>query len=320
MKTPFVLVALAMLVPAALRSSPAGGDDSSVVPRKVVLVFTKSSGYEHSVIADPSKPFTPRPGGSVVPGLAFQVLRELGAKNNIEFVFSKDGSLFKPAYLAQFDAFFFYTTGDLTEAGTDGNPPMTAEGKAAFLDAIRAGKGFVGTHSATDTFHSPGGRDIKGDRFKQDGDSADPYIKMIGGEFIIHGQQQPSHLIVADPKFPGIAAVPADNITLEEWYTMKDFASNLHVLLVQDTTGMMGIDYQRPNYPSTWARMYGRGRVFYTNLGHRDDVWRSPMFQSIVLGGVNWALGRVDADVTPNIDQVAPQAGVLPVRPPAATK
>ena len=83
---------------------------------------------------------------------------------------------------------------------------------------------------------------------------------------------------------------------------------------------MMGVDYQRPNYPSTWARMYGRGRVFYTNLGHRDDVWRSPMFQAIILGGVNWAVGRVDADVTPNIDRVTPQAGVLPVRPPPPAK
>ena len=49
------------------------------------------------------------------------------------FTFSKDGRLFGPKYLAQFDAFFFYTTGDLTEPGTDGNPPMTALGKHAFL-------------------------------------------------------------------------------------------------------------------------------------------------------------------------------------------
>ena len=319
MKIPVAVIALAMMVPSVLRPAPETGGGPANLPRKQVLVFTKSSGYEHSVIADPSKPFTARPG-SAVPGLAFQVLREMGAKNNIEFVFSKDGSLFRPAYLAQFDAFFFYTTGDLTEAGTDGNPPMSPEGKAAFLRAIYEGKGFIGTHSATDTFHSPGGRDIKGERFKQDGDNADPYIKMIGGEFIIHGQQQPSHLIVADPKFPGISAVPADNIMLEEWYTMKDFASNLHVLLVQDTSGMAGIDYRRPNYPSTWARLYGQGRVFYTSMGHRDDIWRSPVFQAVLLGGINWALGRVDADVTPNIDRVTPLASVLPAWPAPPAK
>jgi type 1 glutamine amidotransferase len=312
MKTSLIPILLTMLVPGTLLSSPEKSDDPASLPRKRVLFFTKSSGYEHSVIKDPSKPFTAFPG-SAVPGLAFQVLRTLGARNNIEFVFSKDGSLFKPAYLAQFDAFFFYTTGDLTEAGTDGNPPMTAEGKAAFLQAIFEGKGFIGTHSATDTFHSPGGKDIKGDRFRNDGDNADPYIKMIGGEFIRHGQQQPSHLIVIDPKFPGIIAVPPDNRMLEEWYTMKNFASNLHVLLVQDTSGMTGPDYARPNYPSTWARMHGQGRVFYTNLGHRDDVWTSEMFQAILVGGINWAVGRVDADVTPNIEQAAPRASVLQV-------
>ncbi len=320
MKTPFMSLLLAALVPGTLLSSPEKSDDPSTLPTKRVLFFSKSSGYEHSVIKDPAKPFTPAPG-SEEPGLAFQVLKAMGAKNNIEFVFSKDGSLFKPAYLAQFDAFFFFTTGDLTEVGTDGNPAMTAAGKAAFLQAIHDGKGFVGSHCATDTFHSKGGRDMKGDRFKDDGANADAFIKMIGGEFISHGKQQPSHLIAVDPKFPGIAAVPADNRFTEEWYSMKDFPADLHVLLMQDTSGMTGFQYARPNYPSTWARMYGQGRVFYTNLGHRDDVWTSPVFQAVLLGGIDWAVGRVDADVTPNMDQAAPQANVLPVPPsPEAPK
>jgi type 1 glutamine amidotransferase len=318
MKTPFMSILLAALVPGTVLPAQEKSVDPSTLPTKRVLFFSKSSGYEHSVIKDPSKPFKPSPG-SMVPGLAFQVLKTLGEKNNIEFVFSKDGSLFKPAYLAQFDAFFFFTTGDLTQVGNDGNPPMTAEGKAALLSAIQEGKGFVGAHCATDTFHSKGGEDMKGDRFKDDGDNADPYIKMIGGEFISHGQQQPSHLVAVDPGFPGISGVPADNRVTEEWYSLKDFAGNLHVLLLQDTSGMTGFQYARPSYPSTWARMYGQGRVFYTNLGHRDDVWNSPMFQAILMGGIDWAVGRVDADVTPNIGQVAPLANVLPVPPPPAT-
>jgi uncharacterized protein len=312
MKTPIASLLLALILPGTLLSSPEKSDDPATMPRKRILFFSKSSGFEHSVIRDPSLPFKAAPG-SAVPGLAFQVLTKLGADNNIEFVFSKDGSLFKPAYLAQFDAFFFFTTGDLTEVGTDGNPAMTPEGKAAFLQAIYDGKGFIGTHSASDTFHSQGGKDMKGNRFQNDGDNADPYIKMIGGEFIIHGKQQPSHLIVVDPKFPGISGVPADNHVTEEWYSLKDFASNLHVLLVQDTSGMTGAPYERPNYPSTWARMHGQGRVFYTNLGHRDDVWTRAMFQTVLMGGINWAVGRVDADVTPNLQEAAPQANVLPV-------
>jgi hypothetical protein len=317
MKPGILCLALSLAVPNALLAGPS--DDPSALPAKKILFFTKSSGYEHSVIKDPSKPFKPSPG-SEVPGLAFQVLRAIGAKDNIEFVFSKDGSLFSPSYLAQFDALFFYTTGDLTKVGTDGNPPMTAEGKAAFLQAIADGKGFIGTHSATDTFHTKGAQDHSDERYQNDGDGADPYIKMIGGEFIIHGSQQVSHLIPVDPRFPGIIAVGPDARFKEEWYSMKNFADNLHVLLVQDTSGMTGEPYQRPNYPSTWARMYGKGRVFYTNMGHRDDVWNSALFQAVLTGGINWAVGRVDADVTPNISQVTPGASTLPPHTPPPAK
>src|SRR4051812_17124932 len=112
--------------------------------RKKVLVFTKSSGFEHEAIKLKMKDGRP--------GYCYPVLEEIGKKNNIEFVFSKDGSLFTPEYLAQFDAFLFYTTGDLTlaknnEKDGDGNPPMTPEGKAALLKAVAGGKGFIGVHS-----------------------------------------------------------------------------------------------------------------------------------------------------------------------------
>jgi uncharacterized protein len=318
MKLQLISATLALIAPCALMATPERSDDPSSYPTKKVLFFSKSSGYEHVVIRDTSVTGRPmnKSQGNAEPGLAFKVLKELGSKDNIEFVYSKDGSLFTPEYLAQFDAYFFYTTGDLTTAGVDGNPPMTQAGKEALLQAIASGKGFVGSHCASDTFHSPGGEDQKGSRFRNDGDNADPYVKMLGGEFVKHGDQQLSHLIVVDPRFPGIIAVPADNRFIEEWYTLKNFAKDLHVLMVQDTSGMAGIDYSRPNYPSTWAHMYGKGRVFYTSLGHRDDVWKSDLFQAVVVGGLNWAVGRVDADVTPNVSEVAPQADVLPVRPP----
>lgn len=302
---------LAWLIPGLLLSLAARADDAPVPAMRKILFFSKSAGFEHTVIKDPAKSPPPKPGRPI-PGLAFQVLRDLGAKHNIEFVFSKDGSLFSADYLAHFDAFFFYTTGDLTQAGVDGNPPMTPAGKAALLAAIAGGKGFIGTHSASDTFHSPGNEEQGPARFQHDGDRADDFIKMIGGEFIQHGAQQVSQLIVADPKFPGASAVPANLALFEEWYSLKDFAPDLHVILVQGTAGMKGIEYARPNYPSTWARMQGKGRVFYTNLGHRDDVWQSPIFQALLMGGIDWALGRVEADVAPNLAQAAPGANTLP--------
>jgi type 1 glutamine amidotransferase len=277
---------------------------------KKILFFSKSSGYEHDMIKEKNGQ----------PSEAQKILTELGQKNNFQFTFTKDGSVFTKENLAQYDAFFFYTTGDLTEPGTDKNPPMSTEGKAAFLEAIHNGKGFIGTHSAEDTFHSPGGKEHGPARWVLDGDKADPYVKMIGGEFIIHGSQQAAHQIVVDRSFPGMSAVPDDFGPLEEWYSLKDFQPNLHVLLVQDTSTMKKDGnnrsaYDRPHYPSTWARMYGMGRVFYTSMGHRLDVWQNPVFQSVLVGGINWAVGNVEADVTPNLDKAAPEANVLPPGP-----
>ena len=100
----------------------------------------------------------------------------------------------------------------------------------------------------------------------------------------------------------------ADFAPNEEWYALKNFASNLHVLLVQDTEGMKGEMYHRAPYPATWARSYGKGRVFYTNMGHRQDVWTNPVFQEVLVGGIDWAVGNVKADVTPNISKAAPHA------------
>jgi hypothetical protein len=309
MKTPILIMALAMLAP----SSPVLAQDSAPQPVKRVLFFSKSVAYIHSVIRPPLENFAAAPSGEV-PGLAFKVLKELGDKNAIAFTFSKDGSLFSKDYLSQFDAFFFITTGDLTQVGDDGQPPMTPEGKAALLDAIAQGKGFIGSHCASDTFHSPGGKTMVAARFVADA-NPDPYIRMIGGEFMIHGAQQPSHLVVADGAFPGVSALAPDNDAKEEWYTLKNFAPDLHVVLVQDTSGMEGWMYARPAYPSTWAHLYGKGRVFYTSMGHRDDMWRSAAFQSVLLGGINWAVGRSDADLTPNLDKVAPGASKLPAWP-----
>ncbi len=290
-------------------------------PTKKILFFSKCSNFEHSVVRE-------RAGQ---PSWAQQVLSELGPKHGLAFTFSKDGSKFSPEYLAQFDAFFFYTSGDLLAPGKDGNPPMTAAGKQAFLDAIASGKGFIGTHSAADTFHTDETAETNTNqprtwRYQNRGDKADPYIRMIGGELIIHGTQLVGKVNVIDPKFPGFAKRGGSFELLEEWYSMVNFAPDLHVLLVQDTAAMrdpfagtkdwppVGWDtpYQRPPYPSTWARLHGKGRVFYTSMGHREDNWLNPLFQEILLGGIAWAVRNVDADVTPNLAKVAPGANQFP--------
>ena len=80
---------------------------------------------------------------------------------------------------------------------------------------------------------------------------------------------------------------------------------------IAETAGMKGGCYQRPPYPSTWARRHGKGRVFFTAMGHRENVWVENPFQQIVLGGLAWALGNVEVDVMPNVDKVTPQANRL---------
>src|SRR3954470_16614549 len=162
--------------------------------RKKVLFFSKSSNFEHGVIK--------RTGGK--PSFVENVLSEIGPKNGFDSTFSKDGSLFAPDYLAQFDGYMFYTSGDLCAAGKDGNPPMSAAGKQALLDAVAGGKGFVGVHSATDTFHTGETADTNTNqprtwRYRNLGDKADFYTRMIGAEFIIHSVQQPAKLRVVDP-------------------------------------------------------------------------------------------------------------------------
>lgn len=266
-------------------------------PRKKVLFFTKSSGFQHSVIT--------RKDGKL--SLAERILTEIGKEHGFDVVASKDGRLFDPDKIGEWDAFAFETTLDLTTPGDhkDG-APMSADGKKAFLDAIAGGKGFVGMHCATDTFHSHG-------------DEIDPYIKMIGGEFISHGRQQIANFVVTDPDFPGAKAFGSEFSINDEWYSQKHLADDLHVIIAHETKGMVDWQYDRPNFPQTWARMHGKGRVFYTSMGHREDVWENPKYQGLLIGALGWATGRIDRDVEPNIAKVTPGYATLP-KPPAAKK
>lgn len=275
-----------------------------------VLYFTKSSGYEHSVVK--------RTNGE--PSYSERILTKLAETHPFVFTFSKDGSLFSPEYLAKFDVICFYTSGDLCSVGTDGNPAMTEAGKQALLDAIAAGKGFVGLHSCSDSFHTGekgGGNNPKRDqRYQNYGDAADPFVKMLGGEFIRHGAQQIAAARVVSPQFPGFSGLGDELRVMEEWYTLKDFARNLHVLLAMNTAGMQGSDYERPPYPIAWARSYAKGRVAFNAMGHREDVWDSAAFQSMLVGMLSWAGGAVNADVTPNFAQATPGADTIQPLPP----
>ena len=254
---------------------------------KKVLFFTKSSGFQHSVIT--------RNGDQL--SLAERILTQVGKEAGFEVIASKDGTMFNPDKIGQFDVFVFETTGDLTKPGTDGTPPMTAEGEAALYEAIKAGKGFVGMHCATDTFGHHRGKGAD-----------DPYIQLIGGAFSGHGAEQEATLTVADPSFPGAKLFGDESFKItDEWYGLKNLADDLHVIFVQNTQGMKGRVYERPNFPETWARMHGKGRVFYTSMGHREDVWENVKYQQLLVNALKWATGQVEGDASPNVAKVTPE-------------
>ena len=190
-----------------------------------------------------------------------------------------------PQNLKAYDAVaFISTTGDL---------PLPD--KQGLLDWIAAGHAFVGVHAATDTFHG-----------------FPPFIAMLGGEFKTHGAQVTVDCINQDPAHAATKGLPATWTVHDEIYQMKNFErAKVHGLLTMDKHPN---DKSPGDYPVAWCKEYGKGRVFYTSLGHRDDVWDpaapeggkrqnapelAKLYQQHVLGGILWALGLAAGDAKP---------------------
>lgn len=181
---------------------------------------------------------------------------------------------------------FANTTGDL--------PLPDPEG---FIKWIEEGHAFVGMHSASDTFHKFSG-----------------YITMLQGEFAGHGPQVPAALVAADTQHPANAGIGATwDLKQEEMYLIKS----------QERSKVRSLWHMRhhPNkpeekgfFPVAWARKAGEGRVFYTSLGHREDLWSddpamkgrinsvelAKQYQAHILGGIKWALGLAEGSAEPN--------------------
>jgi hypothetical protein len=283
-------------------------DEPAKGTRKKLLFFTRSQGHPHDAV-------TRKTPDELAYGE--KLFKQWGEECGYDITVSKDGRIFDPGAIDQWDAFAFYTTGDEkqlkgTKEKSDTTPPMSPAGKEALLKAVAAGKGFLGLHSATDTFLSQSHDSVILPAGAKD---VDPYIQMIGGEFVGHGKQQKATLRVADSTFPGLVGLKDVEQLNEEWYSINNISPDLHVILVQDTTtmaddkGQRQKEYQREPYPQTWARMHGKGRVFYTSMGHRQDVWNSALYKQIVVAGLKWICGDVQADITPNLKRACPKLG-----------
>jgi uncharacterized protein len=167
-----------------------------------------------------------------------------------------------------------------------------------FLAWIKSGKGVVGIHAASDTLRSKNPRH--------------PYSDMIGAEFKTHGAQVEVEIINQDPKHPACQHYPEKFLVFDEIYQFNRFdRSTVHGLLTLDKHPN---DKTPGDYPISWCKNYGQGRVFFTSLGHRADVWDddtpanykrqnskevSLAYQKHLLGGIKWALGLEPGDATP---------------------
>ena len=158
-------------------------------------------------------------------------------------------------------------------ASTTGDLPLPD--RQGFLDWIAAGHAFVGIHAATDTYHG-----------------FPPFVDMIGGEFKTHGPQVKVALLVQDAAHPATKGMASPTFVYDEIYQFKSFErERVHMLLALDKHPNEGTPGY---YPLAWTRTHGKGRVFYTALGHREDVLEAEWYRKHLLGGVLWALGLSD--------------------------
>ena len=250
--------AFALALFAACASGPTVPSDGSPGQAALarVLVVTHTTGFRHSSI-----------------DVAERVLPELGRGAGlftVEFARTADDvrRLLTPAALGTTDAVAFVnTTGDL------GLPDL-----AAFLAWGAAGHGFVGVHSASDTYHE-----------------RPEYLAMLGNEFQTHGAQATVDAVVESPSHPAVAHLGQRYRVFDEIYRFtRNNRGDVTPLLTLDRFPDDGLDRagEPGDLPLAWTRAHGQGRVFYTALGHRDELWLDATFQRHVVGGLRWALGR----------------------------
>lgn len=293
---------------------------------KKVLVVTTTTGFRHSSIPTaekiiaklgkesgaftvdlvqqptkqsvPEKPRSPKPDASEeVKAKHKEALAkweaEFGAKakaadGDFKTAMARTLEKLSPDNLKNYDAVVFAnTTGDL--------PIPDKEG---FLNWIRSGKGFIGMHSCSDTFHG-----------------WPAFIKMLGGEFAGHGAQVGVECLNQDLNHPATAALgPSWKIKQEEIYLIKNHdAKECRELLLLDKHPNK--PEQAGTFPISWCKEFGQGKVFYTSLGHREDIWDdewkegngkrvnapeiAKAYQQHILGGIKWALGLAPGDAKP---------------------
>ena len=181
--------------------------------------------------------------------------------------------------LTNVDAIFFLGHRDV---------PLDAQQKADLLSFVRDdGKGFVAAHTATTAF--------------QDWPE---FGELIGARYDGHPWNTASGSIVnEDPSFPATKHLAPVFAFTDEFYQAQEYSRDkIRVLLRLDVSKMpANADVHRTDgdFPLAWAKSYGKGRVFYSSLGHAAATWDNPDVYHMYFEALKWSLGLSDADLTP---------------------
>ncbi len=229
---------------------------------KRVLFLTATAGFRHTDSIEASK----------------TVMQSIAKETGLEIVHSEDTALINAAELRNFDAVYFFTSGEL---------PFSDQQKVDLLEFVRNGKGFGGSHSATDTLYT----------WPEYGD-------LIGGIFDGHPWAVEAAVDVEDPQNPLVAHLGQSFRTTEEFYQFRDFSRDrVRVLLTLDTRSVNmaadGIHRTDGDFALTWIRRYGSGRVFYSAFGHFVESFEQPPLRTMLAKALLWLTGEIEVDATP---------------------
>jgi uncharacterized protein len=254
-----------------LTPHPTHAQDNPDADTPRVLFLTHSAGFTHSVVRRPN---------ADTPALAERQLIQT-ADGQLRVTATQNCDDINADNLKNYQAVVFYTTGNL---------PIPESGRQALLEFIRDGGGFVGVHPATDTFYE-----------------WEEYGQMIGAYFDGHPWHEAITVNVEDPTHPAAQHLGDSFEITDEIYQFRNPYSrdNLHVLLSMDTDSVdasRGKRQEDNDYALAWTRGYGTGRVFYTALGHREQVWQDERFLTHLIEGIKWAAGAPATGAQPPED------------------
>jgi type 1 glutamine amidotransferase len=262
-------------------------------PRKRLLFLTHAALYKHASLGPAEAAATEygKTGG-------FDVTTLEGYKQDSAKL---DMSFLTPEYLSQFDGLMLMTNGNL---------PLTDTQKRAIVDYVRNGKALVGVHCASLTLYDyPEFGEVIGGYYRRSiistnvvgqkmgvlkvEDPSHPATKMMNGSWTVGEEFYQFGTAVWDASRPTEQISQVGRLHIP----MAFSRDRVHVLLSLDTQKTdisdLGPEITKGgDYPQAWSRTFGKGRSFYTSLGHREDIWSTDAtFRAHVTGGIRWALG-----------------------------